>query len=91
MTAIFGRLATYSGVELDWDSAINSNVTLAENLAELENLESDAPLQPDENGKYSVARPGVGAGEVIDWEIKKSARRRKKNSKAKESKKTKEL
>ncbi len=94
MTAIFGRLATYSGVELDWDAAINSNVTLAENLAKLENLESEAPLKPDENGKYPVARPGVGAGEIIDWEIKKSARRKKKKKKkpkAENPKKAKEL
>ncbi len=96
MTAIFGRLATYSGLELDWESAINSDVTLAENLAALENLESEAPLQPDENGKYPVARPGAGAGEIIDWEPKKSGRKKKKRpakpkSQTKPSAKAKEL
>jgi len=81
MTAIFGRLATYSGVELDWDSAINSNVTLAENLSGLENLESEAPLQPDADGKYPVARPGVGYEEIIDWSPKKAKSKKKKKKK----------
>jgi len=87
MTAILGRLATYSGVELDWNSAINSNVTLAENLEELENLESEAPLQPDENGKYPVARPGIGVNQIVDWEIKKARRKRKKNKKGQQKEK----
>lgn len=83
MTAIFGRLATYSGIELDWDSAINSNVTLAENLAELENLESTAPVQPDEDGNYPVARPGVGVDDIIDWDVKRAAPKKKKKRKPK--------
>ncbi len=83
MTAIFGRLATYSGVELDWESAINSNVTLAKNLEELENLQSEAPIQPDKDGKYPVARPGIGVEEIIDWEMKKSAPMKTKKKKRK--------
>ena len=90
MTAILGRLATYSGRELEWDDAINSNVTLAENLDQLENLESEAPIQPDEDGRYSVARPGVGAKEIIDWSIKKSRTIKKKPAK-KEGEDSKEL
>ena len=83
MTAIFGRLATYSGLELEWDDAINSNVTLAEDLDELENLESKAPVQPNKDGEYQVARPGVGAKEIIDWSIKKSKKRKLKPAKKK--------
>ena len=90
MTAIFGRLATYSGLELEWEDAINSDVTLAENLDALENLESEAPVQPDRNGKYSVARPGVGAKEIIDWNAKKSKKKKPTQKEGEGSKKAKD-
>jgi predicted dehydrogenase len=79
MTAILGRLATYSGLELNWDDAINSNVSLAENLEALETFESEAPVQPDAKGKYPVARPGIGADKIIDWEVKRSAKKKPKS------------
>ena len=78
MTAILGRLATYTGVELLWEDAINSNVTLAKNITKLENFESEAPLQPDKNGNYPVARPGVGLADLIDWKPTKSKKKIKK-------------
>ena len=77
MTAILGRLATYSGKELRWEDAINSNVSLC-NVDALTSMDDDAPVQPDENGNYPCPRPGIGASDIIDW---KPSRRKKKKSK----------
>ncbi|MEX0586381.1 MAG: Gfo/Idh/MocA family oxidoreductase, partial [Pirellulales bacterium] len=56
MTAIFGRMATYSGKMLNWDQAINSKISLAP-----ESYAWDAMprVVPDENGNYPIAVPGV--------------------------------
>ena len=94
MTAILGRLATYSGLNLNWNDAINSDVMLAENLDALENLESEAPVQPDKDGKYPVARPGVGAKKIIDWSVKKSRKKKpakKEDDRSKQRKDKKEM
>lgn len=57
MTAILGRLATYSGKVVKWDQAINSEISLAETDA-LHSLEDPAPVQPDAQGDYPIAVPG---------------------------------
>jgi predicted dehydrogenase len=56
MTAILGRMATYSGRSLKWDEALASNVRLAP-----ERLDWDAPPRslPDAAGRYPHAIPGV--------------------------------
>ena len=66
MTAIFGRLATYTGKELRWDDAINSKVSLCD-VDALTSMDDTPPLKPDENGRYPVARPGISDKEIIDW------------------------
>ncbi len=55
MTAILGRMATYSGAEISWDDALNSQIDLFP-----EKLAWDAMPKslPDENGFYMVAVPG---------------------------------
>jgi predicted dehydrogenase len=55
MTAIMGRMATYTGKKITWDQAINSKEMLVPN-----NLtwNSTPPTLPDDNGKYLVAIPG---------------------------------
>jgi predicted dehydrogenase len=55
MTAIMGRMATYTGKKITWDQAINSKEILVPN-----NLtwNSTPPTLPDDNGKYLVAIPG---------------------------------
>jgi len=55
MTAIMGRMATYTGKNITWDQAINSKEMLVPN-----NLtwNSTPPTLPDDNGKYLVAIPG---------------------------------
>ena len=67
MTAILGRFATYTGKELKWDDAIASNISLAD-VDSLKSLEDAAPLVPDENLRYPIAKPGNSSVTVIDWE-----------------------
>lgn len=56
MTAILGRMATYSGKLLDWDEAINSEI----DLSPMEyNFAAAPPVVPDKNGNYPVPVPGV--------------------------------
>jgi myo-inositol 2-dehydrogenase/D-chiro-inositol 1-dehydrogenase len=59
MTAILGRLATYSGKELKWEDALASKVQLMPSIL---TWESEAPVLPDENGAYPVAIPGITEG-----------------------------
>lgn len=66
-TAIFGRMATYSGKMIKWDDAINSNISLCD-VDNLTNMKKDkAPIEPDENGNYPIPVPGRGAKEICDW------------------------
>ena len=56
MTAIFGRMATYSGKVVKWDEAFNSSLSLApERIA----WDAKASIVPGENGFYPVAIPGA--------------------------------
>jgi predicted dehydrogenase len=58
MTAVMGRMATYSGAEVTWEQAINSNLELAPGLAGY-TLTSTAPVLPDDKGNYPIAVPGT--------------------------------
>ena len=78
MTSIFGRLATYSGKELNWDDAINSDISLC-NVDALTGMNDEAPVQPNADGSYPCPRPGAGAKDVIDWEV--GNKKKKKNKK----------
>ncbi|MGN6543921.1 MAG: Gfo/Idh/MocA family protein, partial [Aureliella sp.] len=51
MTAIMGRMATYSGKELTWDQVLNSDLKLAD-FDSIKSLDDKAPLEPDEDGRY---------------------------------------
>ena len=55
MTAILGRMATYSGKVVKWDEAIKSNLALA---AEQLTWDSPAPVQPNADGTYVIPMPG---------------------------------
>lgn len=57
MTAIMGRMAIESGKMMTWDEAINSNIALAPNLEGMK-MDSTAPVVPDANGHYPIAKPG---------------------------------
>jgi myo-inositol 2-dehydrogenase/D-chiro-inositol 1-dehydrogenase len=55
LSAIMGRMATYSGQVISWEQAMNSPMDLApENL----NWNSTAPVLPDADGRYQIPIPG---------------------------------
>jgi predicted dehydrogenase len=56
MTAIMGRMATYSGKEIKWDDAINSQI---DTMPKVLGWDADPPTKPDAAGHYPVAVPGV--------------------------------
>jgi len=56
MTAILGRMATYSGKIVSWDAAFQSNHALT---TDAESWDGEAPIGPDEDGRYAVAVPGA--------------------------------
>jgi len=57
MTSIFGRMATYSGQELTWDEAYNSEVTLGD-IDSYTGFEDTPPVVPNDDGSYSIPAPG---------------------------------
>ncbi len=55
MTAIIGRMATYSGKVIKWEEAMQSELKLVPDTL---TWESPAPVQPDANGLYPIPTPG---------------------------------
>ncbi len=60
MTAVMGRMATYSGKVVTWEEAINSTLDLAPD--NFKSINDPAPVQPDADGNYPVAMPGLTRG-----------------------------
>jgi myo-inositol 2-dehydrogenase/D-chiro-inositol 1-dehydrogenase len=56
MTAILGRMASYSGQELTWEAALASTVRLG---PERYSFDAKPPVAADAAGRYPVAMPGV--------------------------------
>ena len=56
MTAILGRMCTYSGKELTWEQAINSKIDLA---PEEFSFAATPKSLPDANGLYPLPVPGL--------------------------------
>lgn len=56
MTSILGRMATYSGQNVEWDKAINSGINIQPNAYA---FDATPPVVPDADGNYPVAEPGV--------------------------------
>jgi len=56
MTAILGRLATYSGQVVTWDTAFHSDVRLA---FDPQSWSESPPATPDEHGAYDIPVPGL--------------------------------
>ncbi|MEX2608927.1 MAG: Gfo/Idh/MocA family oxidoreductase [Gemmatimonadota bacterium] len=56
MTAILGRMATYSGRVVEWDEALASEVSL---MPERFAWDAPPPVLPDADGRYPVPTPGV--------------------------------
>lgn len=55
MTAILGRLATYSGKVVQWEEALASDIRLT---MDAEAWTDEAPVQPLQDGGYPIAKPG---------------------------------
>ena len=55
MTAILGRMATYSGKIVTWDEALNSKV---DQMPKQFAFDADPPVLPDADGKYPIPVPG---------------------------------
>lgn len=58
MVGILGRMAAETGQNISWEQAMASEVVLAPGLDDF-TIDSPAPVQPDENGRYPVAMPGI--------------------------------
>jgi len=56
MTAVMGRMATYSGQVVTWEEAGKSELSLGPKRYA---LDAEPPTLPDAEGNYPVARPGV--------------------------------
>ncbi len=56
MTAILGRMVTYSGQELTWDYAMNHSLDLKPGIM---NWDAEMQSKPNEKGEYVYAIPGV--------------------------------
>ena len=55
LTAIMGRMATYTGKEITWKQAMNSkDILVPENLS----WNSSPPVLPNSNGRYPIPVPG---------------------------------
>ena len=57
MTAIFGRMATYSGQLLKWDQCLNSEVVVSP-VEKYSSFEDEPPHKPDADGWYALPIPG---------------------------------
>ena len=56
MTAVMGRMATYSGNLITWDVAVQSDLRLGPDRYA---WDAEAPAKPEEDGSYAAAKPGV--------------------------------
>jgi hypothetical protein len=58
MTAIYGRMCTYSGQQLTWEEALNSNVVVSP-VEKYKTMQDEPPVKPDADGMYARPVPGV--------------------------------
>jgi predicted dehydrogenase len=56
LTAIIGRMATYSGEVIEWDKTLNSGINIQPVKYA---FDATPPVLPDANGFYPIATPGV--------------------------------
>ena len=57
MTAVLGRLASYSGKVVKWDEAVASNLTSSP--SKVLAWDAPAPVQKDAGGNYPIPMPGT--------------------------------
>ena len=64
MTAILGRMATYTGRRISWEEAFKSELSLCD-VDGLMSFESPAPVLPDDDGWYPIPVPGKSWDDVL--------------------------
>ena len=64
MTAILGRMASYSGRVIQWDKALQSDLKLAD-VDNLTAMDNPAPLDPKEDGSYKIPVPGGSTAGIL--------------------------
>lgn len=55
LAAIMGRMASYTGKVVTWEDALNSEENL---VPDVRSWDDEAPILPDENGRYPIPKPG---------------------------------
>ncbi|RMG37006.1 MAG: gfo/Idh/MocA family oxidoreductase [Planctomycetota bacterium] len=58
MTAIMGRMATYSGKVIEWDKALNSELVISP-VEKFTSFDDTPPVLPGPDGMYACALPGI--------------------------------
>ncbi|MBL8814525.1 MAG: Gfo/Idh/MocA family oxidoreductase [Planctomyces sp.] len=58
MTSVLGRMATYSGKEISWNDAINSQLVISP-VEKYTSFNDTPPVVPREDMTYDIAVPGV--------------------------------
>ena len=58
LVSIMGRMAAESGLVINYDEALASNLELAPRLEQITSLDAPPPIAPDSTGKYPVPVPG---------------------------------
>jgi predicted dehydrogenase len=58
MTAIMGRMLTYSGAKMTWEEALNSQVMISP-VDKLTSMQAEPFVKPDADGMYALPVPGV--------------------------------
>ncbi len=56
LTSILGRMASYSGKEVTWEQALNSELDLSPSNYSWEGVPGP---KPDEHGRYAIPTPGI--------------------------------
>lgn len=56
LTSLLGRMATYSGQVVEWDEAMNSDISL---MPQKYAFDAAPPVMPNEMGYYEIPIPGV--------------------------------
>ncbi|MGV2334034.1 MAG UNVERIFIED_CONTAM: hypothetical protein LVR18_07900 [Planctomycetaceae bacterium] len=58
MTSILGRMATYSGREVSWAEALNSNLVISP-VEKFTSFNDTPPIVPNAELVYPIPTPGV--------------------------------
>ncbi len=58
MTSVLGRMATYSGREVLWDEALNSQLVISP-VEQFHSFEDTPPILPNDDMTYPIPTPGI--------------------------------